>query len=128
MMNAHARRNGPGLPPLWHIFRDPSRICGAHAWLIPVREQARTGSQFKGFALRNVYRRLPQKRWMRLQASSRSDVLVAYEIRNAGPSPNADPCTTATPSVSSNSVTKSWSLSMTLPDGEVLPMVPAQDG
>src|SRR6266436_10000984 len=41
------------------------------------------------------YRKLPQKRWMRLQASSRSEVLVAKEMRNAGPSPNAEPCTTA---------------------------------
>src|SRR6185437_4515025 len=76
----------------------------------------------------NAYLKLPQKRWMRLQASSRSEVFVAYEIRNAGPRPNAEPCTTATPSFSRSSVTKSSSLPIFLPDGEVLPMVPAQDG
>src|SRR3954471_16992146 len=93
--------------------KNPPRI-----WLIAARPVLQNAS----------YRRLPQKRWMRLQASSRSEVLVAYEIRNAGPSPNAEPCTTATPSFSKSSVTKSSSLAITLPDGEVLPMVPAQDG
>ena len=53
-------------------------------------------------------------------------VLVAYEIRKAGPKPNADPCTTATPSASSSSVTKSSSVWSFLPDGVVLPMAPAQ--
>ena len=36
-------------------------------------------------------------------------------MRKAGPSPNAVPCTTATPSASSNSVTKSSSLESFFP-------------
>src|SRR5207248_1520551 len=72
--------------------------------------------------------RLPQKRWIRRQASSRCSVAVAYEIRKAGPEPNAEPCTTATPSFSRSSVTKSSSVSSFLPDGAVLPIVPGHDG
>ena len=53
------------------------------------------------------YFKFPQKRWMRVQAV---------------------PCTTATPSASSNSVTKSSSLASFLPAGVALPIVPAQDG
>jgi len=49
-------------------------------------------------------------------------------MRNAGPTPNGVPCTTATPSASNNSVTKSSSVVSFLPVGAVLPMVPAQDG
>ena len=38
-------------------------------------------------------------------------------MRNAGADPNAVPCTTATPSASSSSVTKSSSVSSLLPEG-----------
>src|SRR3954453_21909851 len=113
-----------------------TRPATVYATTVPVAPD-RADLKEKGPALRGPFdvtsrlraqRRLPQKRWMRLQASSRSEVLVAYEMRNAGPRPNAEPCTTATPSFSKSSVTKSSSLAITLPDGEVLPMVPAQDG
>ena len=41
---------------------------------------------------------------------------------NSGPVPKAEPCTTATPSVSSSAPTKSVSVSMTLPSGVLRPM------
>src|SRR3569833_424242 len=69
-----------------------------------------------------VYRKLAQNRWMRLHASSRTSVEVAYEIRKNGLSPNAAPNTTATPSSPSSSDANTSSVSMTLPDGAVLPI------
>src|SRR5262249_40520963 len=77
---------------------------------------------------RDRHVKLPQKRWMRRHASSTSSVLIAYEMRNAGPKPNGVPCTTATPSASNSSLTKSSSLTSLCPVGAVLPMAPAQDG
>src|SRR4051794_40065456 len=74
------------------------------------------------------HRNSAQKRWMRWQASSNSAVEVAYEMRRFGPSPKAEPCTAATPSVSSSSETKSASVSIVLPDGAVRPIAPAQEG
>jgi len=56
-----------------------------------MRRAARSRLLIAAFRALRTYFRLPQKRWMRVQASSRSDVLVAYEMRNAGPSPNAVP-------------------------------------
>ena len=42
--------------------------------------------------------------------------------------PKAEPCTTATPSTSSSSVTKSSSEPIRLPDGEILPIVGGYNG
>src|SRR4051794_35749164 len=137
-MEAPCRKHGasPKKMALWkeaiktsrgsRVVRRDTIFCRA---FVAQKEKGRPASGCEtALCAKCSYLRLPQKRWMRLQASSRSEVLVAYEIRNAGPSPNAEPCTTATPSFSKSSVTKSSSLAMTLPDGEVLPMVPAQDG
>src|SRR3954463_7765192 len=98
-------------------------------WLAqPVaREGRQTRHSLIGMAVENYFK-FPQNRWMRRHASSRSSVLVAYEMRNAGPKPNGVPCTTATPSASNSSVTNSSSFVIFLPDGAVLPIVPAQDG
>src|SRR6185437_15992518 len=74
------------------------------------------------------HRRFPQKRWMRRQASSSAVVEVAYEMRKAGPRPNAVPCTTATPSASRSSVAKSSSPASFLPVEALRPIAPAHDG
>src|SRR5262245_26427133 len=63
------------------------------------------------------HRRLAQNRWIRSQACCSDEVAVAYEMRNAGPTPKGVPCTTATPSDSKSSVTKSSSVLIRFPDG-----------
>src|SRR5436853_124295 len=74
------------------------------------------------------YRALPQKRWMRLQASSSSAVEAAYEMRKNGLMAKAAPCTQATPSSSSRDRVKSWSELILAPLADVLPITPAQEG
>ena len=49
-------------------------------------------------------------------------------MRKNGDRPNAAPNTTDTPSLSSSSTAKSASLSITLPEGAVLPISPSTDG
>ena len=53
---------------------------------------------------------------------------MRWPLRKAGPTPKGVPCTTATPSASKSSVTKSSSVASFLPVGAILPIVPAQDG
>src|SRR5437868_4637472 len=72
--------------------------------------------------------KLPQKCWILRQASSSNAFEVAYDTRKFGPLPKAEPCTTATPSVSSSALQKSSSVSMTEPSGALRPITSAHEG
>jgi len=107
-----------------------SELCLAnHQPRFPIRHNANRVAPLLGqiqpawengvlsFGHRNRSPQVGTKRWIRSQACCSDEVAVAYEIRKAGPTPKGVPCTTATPSDSKSSVTKSSSVLIRFPTG-----------